>query len=204
MTLAQAGVPVKSIAARLGVSHQTIYRWLAQEHGPHAGPRKRRAGPLDWTTPYLRARWEAGQDNGLRLWEELKARGYTGSLHSIYRRLAVFRGGSRPYRSPSAASAEGVPSSPLDDLTPGKVVGWIIARPETLTAEGREHLEWMRQMDLVIAQARDLTRRWLGFIRSHTSEGLGSWLREMRVSSIPAFVSFARGVSGTKPPLSPG
>ena len=197
-TLAQAGVPVKSIAARLGVSHGTIYRWLAKGHGPHGGPRKQRAGPLDWITPYVRERWEAGEDNGPHLWEELKTLGYTGSLRSMYRRLAVFRGGTRPYRSPSSASAEAVPRSPLDEVTPGKVIGWIIARPETLTPEGRNHLEWVCQMDPVIAQARDLTQRWLDFTRAHTSERLDTWLREVRASAIPAFVSFARGIERDK------
>jgi hypothetical protein len=122
----------------------------------------------------------------------LKGRGYTGSLRSIYRRLATFRGGPRPYRSPSPAAAEAVPCAPLEDLTPGKIIGWIIARPETLTAEGKERLEGVCQLDPVIAQARNLTQRWLGLLRSHTSEGLETWLREMRASAIPAFVSFAR------------
>lgn len=196
LALAQAGVPVKRIASRLGVSHGTIYRWLAKGHGPHAGPRKQRAGPLDWTTPYLRERWEAGQDSGVHLWEELKRRGYTGSLRSIYRRFATFRGGTRPYRFP--ASAEAVPCSSLDDLTPGKIIGWIIARPETLTVEARARLEDVCQMDPVIAHARDLTRGWLALLRTHTSDGLETWLRQMRASAIPAFVSFARGIERDK------
>jgi hypothetical protein len=32
---------------------------------------------LDWSTRYLRQRWEAGERNGTVLWEELKAKGYT-------------------------------------------------------------------------------------------------------------------------------
>jgi transposase len=53
-------------------------------------------------------------------------------------------------------------------------------------------------MDSVIAQARDLTKRWLDLIRAHTSEGLDTWLRDVRASAIPAFVSFARGVERDK------
>jgi transposase len=50
----------------------------------------------------------------------------------------------------------------------------------------------------LIAQARDLTPRRLGFIRAHTSEGLDTWLNEMRAFSLPAFVSFARSVERDK------
>lgn len=81
---------------------------------------------------------------------------------------------------------------------PGKVIGWIIARPETLTPEAEARLEGLWQGDPVIAQARDLTQRWLSFIRAHSSQGLDTWLREARASSIPAFVSFARSVERDK------
>lgn len=196
MALAQAGVSVKLIAQRLGVSYQTIYRWLAQEHGPHAGPRKPRRNTLEWITPYLHQRWEAGERQGLVLWEEVKAQGYRGSLRSLYRRIERWREG--PRRRTSSAVLASVPSSPLEDLTPSKVIGWIIARPETLRPAAKERLEVLCHLDPVIAQARDLTWRWLSFIRTHTSEGLEEWLGEMRASGLPAFVSFARSVEQDK------
>ncbi len=62
--LAQAGLPTGTIAKRLGVGQRTIQHWLAQEHGPYAGPRKPRRSPLDWSTRYLRERWDAGERNG--------------------------------------------------------------------------------------------------------------------------------------------
>jgi hypothetical protein len=88
LALAQAGLPTRTIAKRLGVGARTIQRWLAQEHGPYAGRRKPRRSPLDWSTQQLRKRWEAGERNSTVLWEELKVQGYTGSLRSVYRRLA--------------------------------------------------------------------------------------------------------------------
>ena len=99
---------------------------------------------------------------------------------------------------PARAAAEAVPRSPLEDLTPGKVIGWIIARPETLPPEAQASLEQVCQVDPVIAQARTLTSAWLGLLRAHTSDGLDTWLREARASSIPAFVSFARSVGRDK------
>lgn len=196
LALAQAHLPTRLIAQRVGVSTRTIERWLAQQHGPHTAVRKPRRSPLDWTTLYLHQRWEAGERNGTVLWEELKAQGYRGSQRSVYPRLGRWRTASR--RRSSAADLASVPLSPLEALSPSKVIGWIIARPETLTPEAKQGLENVCQLDSFIGQARDLTQRWLYFIRSHTSEGLDAWLKEMRDSGLPAFVAFARSVEQDK------
>jgi transposase len=196
LALVQAHLPTRLIAERLGVSPRTIERWRAQQHGPHTSVRKPRRSSLDWTTSYLHQRWEAGERNGTVLWEELKAQGYRGSQRSVYRRLVRWRDG--PRRRNSAADLASVPHSPLEDLTPGTIIGWILARPETLTQETQQRLEAICQLDPIIAQARELTHRWLGFIRAHTSEGLDTWLEEMRASSLPAFVAFARSIERDK------
>lgn len=194
LTLVQAQVPARLIAQRMGVSTRTIERWRAQQHGVHASPRKPRQSPFDWITLYLHERWEAGERNGTLLWEELQAQGYRGSERSVYRRLERWR--TDPRRS--AADLAAIPQSLLEELTPSKVIGWIIARPETWTPEAERRLETICHLDPLIAQARSLTRRWLGFIRTHTSEGLDTWLEEMRASSLPAFVSFARSLERDK------
>ena len=196
LTQVQAQVPTRLIAERLGVSDRTIERWRVQQHGAHARPRKPRRSPFDWITPYLQERWQAGERNGTLLWEELQAQGYRGSARSVYRRLERWR--TDPRRRGSAVDLAAVPRSPLADLTPSKVVGWIIARPESRTPEAEQRLEIIGHLDPLIAQAQDLTRRWLGFIRTHTSEGLDTWLEEMRASSLPAFISFARGIERDK------
>ena len=53
LALQEAGLPTGAIAKRLGV-----------------GPRKPRRSPLDWSTRYLRERWDAGELNGTVLWSE--------------------------------------------------------------------------------------------------------------------------------------
>jgi transposase len=193
----EAGLPTGTIAKRLGVGQRTIQHWLAQAHGPYAGPRKPRRSPLDWSTRYLRQRWEAGEHNGLVLWEELKAQGYTGSRSSVYRRLAKFR---QPPRQPTVSASPGaVPAgSPFEDVTPSQVIGWILARPEKLTAQAQEHLDRLCQMDSQLAQARELTHRFLDLIRHHTGEGLDTWLKDVRASRVREFLPFARSLERDK------
>src|SRR5713226_3915464 len=149
LALAQAGLPTGTIAKRLGVGQRTIQRWLAQEHGAYAGSRKPRRSPLDWSRRYLRERWEAGERNGAVLWEELKAQGYTGSSRSVYRRLAQWRDYPRKLELP--ASPGSVPRSPFEDVTPGQVIGWMVARSETLSPKAQELLDRITQMDSTLA-----------------------------------------------------
>jgi Homeodomain-like domain len=42
LALKEAGLSTGAIARRLGVRQRTIQHWLAQQHGPYAGPRKPR------------------------------------------------------------------------------------------------------------------------------------------------------------------
>ena len=155
IALAQAGLPTWSIAKRLGVGQRAIQRWRVQEHGPYAGSRKPRRSLLDWSVWYLREGWEAGEHNGTVLWEKLKAQGYTGSMRSVYRCLAKWR--DHPQKLGAFASPESFPRSPLEDVTPGQLIGWIVARPETLTLEAQERLNQFCQMDSTLAPARELT-----------------------------------------------
>ncbi len=196
LALKEAGLPTGTVAKRLGVRPRTIQRWLAQEHGPYTGPRKPRRSPLDWSTRYLRQRWETGEYNGTVLWEELKAQGYTGSPRSVYRRLAKWR--EHPRKRGLPTSPESVPRSPLEDVTPGQVIGWMLTRPGQLRPEAQVQLDRLCQMDDILAQARELTQGFLGLIRHHNSEGLGSWLKEVRASTIREFLTFARSLERDK------
>jgi len=196
LTLKEAGLPTRTIAKRLGVGQRTIQHWLAQEHGPYAGPRKPRRSPLDWSTRYLRQRWDAGERNGTVLWEELKAKGYTGSSRSVYRRLAKWR--EHPRLRGLPASLESVPRSPFEDVTPGRVVGWMLARPGKLRPEAEAQLDQITQMDGTLAQARELTHGFLDLIRHHSGEGLDAWRKRVRACTVREFLTFARSVEGDK------
>jgi len=196
LALQEAGLPTGVIAKRLGVGQRTIQHWLAQEHGPYAGPRKPRRSPLDWSTRYLRERWEAGERNGTVLWEELQAKGYTGSSRSVYRHLAKWR--EHPRKRGLPASLESVPRSPFEDVTPGKVVGWMLARPGELRPEAEAQLDQITHMDGTLAQARELTHGYLDLIRHHSGEGLDNWLKGVRASTVREFLTFARSVERDK------
>lgn len=88
LALAQAGLLTRTIAKRLGVGQRTIQHWLAQEHGPYAGPRKPRpegARLVDALSAAAlgRGRTQRHCSDG----EQLKAKGFTGSSRSVASRV---------------------------------------------------------------------------------------------------------------------
>jgi transposase len=102
------------------------------------------------------------------------------------------------------ASSGSVPRSPLEDVTPGQVIGWMLARPGTLGPKAQEQLDQITQMDEILARARELTHSFLHLIRHHSGEGLESWRKSVRASRIREFLTFARSVERDKPAILAG
>lgn len=187
LALRQAGHSTASMARRLGVVPRTIQYWLTQKHGPYTQPRKPRSSSLDRSMRYLRERWEAGERNGTVLWQALKDQGYKGSMRTMYRHLEKLR-------EPCVS----LPPSPLDGATPAKVIGWILARPETLDQQMQDQLDQMCQMDHPLALARELTYGFFDLIRRQSTEDLDTWLKKARTSGIRQFLSFANSIKQDK------
>jgi hypothetical protein len=122
--------------------------------------------------------------------------GYTGSSRSVYRRLATWR--AHPRKMGLPASPESIPHSPFEDVIPGKLIGWMVARPGSLSPAAQAQLDQITQMDEILAQARELTHSFLHLIRHHSSEGLESWFKDVRASGIREFLTFDRSVERDK------
>lgn len=77
--LAREGVPKSQIAARLGISRQTVYNHLERE-APFPKPRRGRASKLDAFKGYVRSRLEAFDLPATTLFIEIQKRGYRGGI----------------------------------------------------------------------------------------------------------------------------
>jgi predicted transcriptional regulator len=85
LSLAQAGWSREHIAEHIGVGKRTVSRWLAQQRGPHTGPRRARRHRHEGLVAAVRASWEAGEQNGTVIWQALQAQGFTVSRASVFR-----------------------------------------------------------------------------------------------------------------------
>lgn len=86
------GMPLKRIAAAIGVERKTVRRWL-RAGGIPRWRQPRRIGRLGRYVDHLNRRWNDGCRNAAQLWRELPTLGFTGcpALCGIGRRWPRFR-----------------------------------------------------------------------------------------------------------------
>ena len=91
-----AGLSIRGIAERLGLSRNTVRKYLRAPGVPVAKPRPPRPSKLDPYRPLLEERIEAGVLNTAVLLRELRARGYAGGVTILKEYVEPFRRQRQP------------------------------------------------------------------------------------------------------------
>jgi transposase len=86
-----AGLSIRGIAERLGLSRNTVRKYLREPGVPVAKPRPRRPSKLDPYRAFLEERIGAGVLNAAVLLRELRARGYSGGVTILKEYVRPFR-----------------------------------------------------------------------------------------------------------------
>lgn len=198
-SLAVEGMDPKAIGQRVGLTRQTVACWLRAgsfSERPPLPPRRMQIIPYE---PYLRERWQAGEQNSRQLWRELRAKGFTRGSETV-RRLTVQwrteRGRSGPpKRHPSTPKPRPAPPARATRLLSARQARWLLLKPEPeLIPEQRQYLENLgRQCPEVIA-AQQFVLAFLLLLRKREPEALEPWLANAQASGLPELVEFARGL----------
>jgi transposase len=106
LALHGAGISQRVIADRLGVHRSTVRRFVESGSFPERAGR-RSARRTDGFIGHLKERWAAGCRNAVRLYAELRARGYSGSYYSVRRQLAQWLGPSSRRRRGATQACPG-------------------------------------------------------------------------------------------------
>ncbi len=123
--LREAGLVQREIVGRTGLSEKTIRNWLKAGAYPESGPYHKRRSKFDPYAAYVLRRWQEGQHDGERLWEEIAAQGYKGTSRTVRRFLKQLRDEKRqPLQLPQASALEGVKAR--------QAVWWFIRQPSKL------------------------------------------------------------------------
>jgi transposase len=131
---------------------------------------------------------------GRRLFQEIKARGYTGSFSNLERLRAKWRNPKRK----TTRTASIVPSpQPLDPAT-GRSISPIVAAALCIKPRGLLTVNQAAKVDAMkkdwpeFATMRRLAMRFRGLIKSKSASKLGGWLRDAQKSGLYAMQRFAR------------
>ena len=191
------GWTAPAIAQQVGLSLRTVQRDLRS--ATFVG-RKRRSDRgdsiLNPYKPYLLERWNAGCYNAMRLFRDLRQRGYAGGygvVAAYAHRLRQAQGlppGHRCPRQPLPAVAE-----PLcQPLTPRRAT-WLVLRRETKHTEAEaQQLTHLREQQPEVAETIDLAQEFTRLVRQRQPERLDPWLQRATTSAVDAVRRFATGL----------
>jgi len=195
--LHRQGWTAPAIAQQVGLSLRTVQRDLRT--ATFAG-RKRRSDLGDSVLtpykPYLLERWNAGCYTAMRLFRDLRQRGYAGGygvVAAYARRLRQAQGLPPGHRCPRQALPP-VAEPPCQPLTPRRAT-WLVLRREAKRTEAEaQQLAQLRAQQAEVTEAIDLAQDFATLVRQRQPEALDPWLQRATASTLEALQRFAKGL----------
>jgi len=204
--LAKQGVGIRAIARQLKICRQAVRRYLRTEEFPEIASPPRRGSILDPYKPYILQRWQQGCRNSVQLYDEIKARGYSGCDSGLRNFLASVRKKHREAGSAEALAFDEASSSveiPADlppkphatrRMSPTRASWLMVSREEKLDERQSQYVEQIRQSHPDLEAAYQLTQQFVLMLAEHRAEELDAWLIGAEQSGLPELRKMAKGI----------
>jgi transposase len=187
------GKTIHEIAGELGMGQNTVQRLLRAESCPLPARHRTRTTLLSALEPYLRQRWNSGEQNGQQVLREIRAQGYRGGQSTLYGLLGRWRSGPRhsgPYARHTEPAAPVLPTLP----TSPRAVSWQLLRPSCeRTPLEHAYVEALLQRVTITTMTRAVTT-FFDLLHKRRTAGLDGWLAKATGSGIPELAGFAEGI----------
>jgi transposase len=193
--LREQGRSSSEIACQLSISERTVRHWFKRGVAPDTRPRRKRQSDFDPYAPYVLKRWQDGEWNGTRLWEEIAAQGYPGSQRMLYRFLKTLK---KSEVKPPGETPQVV------NYTSTAAVCLFMRHPDNLDEGQRMDLAALCRVHPDLETAYCLTQDFLRMLRKREGERLDAWLTKVQESGLPELASFAHGVELDKAAVQAG
>jgi transposase len=191
----EQGRSLREIAGILEIDTNTLRYFVhSQPWAASESHRGRKAGDANLAPylPYLHSRWRAGCQNGLQLWRELRARGYTGSASSVKPYVALLRQVPDDLLPP--VFSRRATTAKEQSFSARRVIWLALARPENLDKEQAQELSRAYLLHPEVATALNLTQDFIKVLRKRDLTAFSTWLAEAQASSIRELRQFAQGI----------
>jgi transposase len=185
----EQGFTTKEIACQMNLSERTVQRWLASGTFPEAKKRRKKRSDFDLFAPYVLKRWQEGEHNGLILWREIVAQGYTGSDRTVYRHIQTLK---------QAHVQACLNPDRLHTFTASTAVWLFVRDKKSLDEVEQEDLATFCQASPTLKQTYDLVADFLQMVRKREGYRLNTWLEQVEALDLPELQSFAAGVEKDK------
>jgi len=193
VALHATGMSIRAIARQTGLAKHTVQRFVHAEGFPERAPRAPRPPMLTPFLAYLRTRWEAGCHNAQRLWQEIRAQGYTGGRTVVAAYLRTWR--VRPAAAGHSPATQRTPAgAPAVSRAPRQVC-WLLLRPlEQLSDDEQAYLTRLYHCCPQVAVVQALVKEFATVLREQDVAGWYAWLRGVEMSGIAELQGVARSM----------
>ena len=203
LQLASQGLSSNDIAARMGLSARSVRHWVVE--GIKTSPRRRRPSPLDTYALYLQTRWQEGEQQGVKLYQELLEKGYIGSERAVHRYLGRWRSPRTEEGTPGPSKHRprktAPPPGPFDECQAKQAVWLYMRTPEKLKDTEKDQLAFLKRVHPSLEAAYDLVQAFLEMVHDQQGEKLENWLDQVQKSQIPELIRFEKGIERDKAPV---
>lgn len=204
--LHQQLVSEREIARRLGMSRNTVHKFLQAEIFPERSRPPYRGGILDPYKPYILERWKSGCWNGAQLLEEIKKLGYTGSdalfryFMTHVRKQHQAAGTAIALELSTVQGSVSIPDdlppkpSPKRRMSPARASWLCVCQPDRLDEKQRQYVEQIRAAHRDLDITYQLSQAFVLMLAEHRAQDLDDWLLQAKQSGIRELKSFAHGI----------
>jgi hypothetical protein len=165
---------------------------------PERAPRARGPTPLDEHRAYIEARIAQGCHSARLLWQELRARGYTGcraTVHDCVARLMSPVGKEPLVQAPVRTMA-----CPSARRVFGWLAGWKKLNPDKPQSDEHERfIQELCKLEPNVGVVRSLTREFLGLMHRRRPREFDRWLKKLERCGVPELQRFAASLRADLP-----
>jgi transposase len=177
------GLTITEISRALRLERKTVRRYATAAAADQliGGARLSRPGLLGPHQAYLRQRWDDGVRSTNRLHQELRERGYRGSLRTLRRLTAQLRHDTAVPTPPPAPAAR-------------KVASWILTPSGKLTDDDRAALAQITARCEELTTTQNLVREFADMLCHQGGEHLDAWATQAETSPVSELRGFSKGL----------
>jgi transposase len=187
--LYQQGGTILGIARQLHLGHRRVRNFVRSPNFPEWGKPARTRSAIDPYRAYLQERWQQGCQQTGPLWQELQARGFTGSRMMVYRWIQMQREKPTSVSAHRQQQANEIPQS----MAP-RHLAWLFLRdPEQLDPQEKQTLSFLRKAQPVEV-VYGLAQHFVTLLKERNAQPLSTWLWDCQTSGISDLVTFAQGL----------
>jgi transposase len=182
------GASIAELARELKLNWKTVRKYAQADQCPERRPAPRRPRLLTPYEPYLLQRWAEGCHNGVRLYREIAAQGFTGSRVHVARLVAQLR---RDHAADQPADHTAQRASP-EGLTPRDATWLIVRRAQDQTPTEHAAREQLTRLTPELERVVTLAERFLALLRERQGDlACDQWVADAASSGVPELRRFA-------------